>query len=312
MLKKRKIHGAIRFGNANTINKVTNRFRRIATTTHRAKCGHAWIIPSAHIATLHKHAQITLGHDGARDVQSAKLNLAWTGRKHVRRLFHHPVIEGAMVFVFERTHAVGDPFKRIADGVGKVVHGIDAPIVSCAVMLLIQNTIHRRVTHIDVGARHINLHAKNHATLFVLALFHFFKQTKAFFHRAIPIRAIFARFGQRATIGAHFLCIELANIGKSTLDPIDRDIIAMLIIFARKKQATLPVKTEPVNVFHDAVDILGFFLGRIGVIKTQIGQPSETFGRQKVCYKRLAMPNVQIPIGLWRKTGVHTLVTPAF
>ena len=143
----------------------------------------------------------------------------------------------------------------------------------------------------------------------MLARFHFLKQAQAFLHGTIPIGAVFAGLGQGAAVFAHLLGAQLAHIGQTALDPVHGDFVALVIVFAGEEQAALPVEAQPVDVGHDAVHILGLFLGGVGIVKAQIGHAAEFFGGLEIREHGLAMADVQVAVGFGRETGVHVLVT---
>ena len=175
VLQQGQIHGAVRLGQTDAVDEIVNGGGSVAPAAHSAQRGHPGIIPAGHVALFHQHPQIALGHDGLGQVQAAELDLPGMTGQHVLSVLHHPVVQGTVILVFQRAEAVGDALQRVADGVGEVVHGIDAPLLAGAVMLLIQDAVHGRVAHVDVGAGHVDLHAEDHAALGVPARLHFFK-----------------------------------------------------------------------------------------------------------------------------------------
>ena len=67
----------------------------------------------------------------------------------------------------------------------------------------------------------------------------------------------------------------------------------------------LPLKAKPLNVFLDEVDVAGLFLGRIGIVKTQVAFAAIFLGKSKIQADRLGMTDVQIPIRLRRKPRLN-------
>ena len=57
----------------------------------------------------------------------------------------------------QRTERVGDMLHSVLNGVGKVVHGVDAPLVAGAVMELVVDAVEGGVTHIEVAAGQVDL-----------------------------------------------------------------------------------------------------------------------------------------------------------
>ena len=81
-----------------------------------------------------------------------------------------------------------------------VVHRIDAPLVAGAVMLGVQDAVHHRVAHVEVGRRHVDLGAQRARAVRKLARLHAREQVEVLFDGAIAVRALLAGLGQRAAI----------------------------------------------------------------------------------------------------------------
>ena len=77
-----------------------------------------------------------------------------------------------MISELERAHGVRNFLDRVRLTVRVVVHGIDAPLVPGAVMLGMQDAVHHRVAHIEVGRRHVDLGAQNLGAVGELARLH--------------------------------------------------------------------------------------------------------------------------------------------
>ena len=69
-----------------------------------------------------------------------------------------------------------------------------------------------------------------------------------------------------------------------------------------------PVEAEPAHVALDRVDIFLLFLGRIGVVVTQIALSAELLGDAEIQADRLGVADMQIAVGLGRKAGDDRLV----
>ena len=61
------------------------------------------------------------------------------------------------------------------------------------------------------------------------------------------------------------------------------------------------------DVLLDGVDECHVLLGGVGVVHTQSAQAAELLGSTEIDDQRLAVADVQIPVGLRRETGVHSL-----
>ena len=63
---------------------------------------------------------------------------------------------------------------------------------------------------------------------------------------------------------------ELGYIGFPLLDQFLRTLIHPVKIVGCEKEPVLPVRAEPGNIFLDRFHELDLFLGRIGIVKTQV------------------------------------------
>ena len=71
------------------------------------------------------------------------------------------------------------------------------------------------------------------------------------------------------------------------------------------KQILAPVETEPAHVFLDGVDVLLLFLGRIGIVETQVAAAAKLLGDAEVEADRFSMADVEIAVRLGREAGHH-------
>src|SRR5205823_13758222 len=66
----------------------------------------------------------------------------------------------------------------------------------------------------------------------------------------------------------------------------------------------------PVHIGHDGIDILGFFLGRIGVVHPNVAEAVELVCDPEVQADRLGMTDMKITVRLWWKAGDNPGVFP--
>ena len=228
------------------------------------------------------------------------------------RVLHHPVIQRAVIFKLQRAKRVRDALNGISQRMGVIIHRVDAPFAARAVMFLIEDSVHRRVAHIDVGGRHVDPGAQDVAPLGKLASPHPAEQVKALFGWPVAPWAVFAGLRQRASVFAHLVGAQFIHIGQAARDEIFRDQVTLLIILACVVQTARPVKAKPADIIHNTFDVLGFFLGRICIVKAQIAKPAVFFGGTEVCHQRLAVSDMQMAVGLGRKAGMHLGAAAAF
>ena len=70
---------------------------------------------------------------------------------------YHPVVKGTVILKFQGTDGMGDMLDGVLDGVGEIVHGIDAPLIPGIVVGHVGHPVNHRIPHIDVGGGHIDL-----------------------------------------------------------------------------------------------------------------------------------------------------------
>jgi hypothetical protein len=69
----------------------------------------------------------------------------------------------------------------------------------------VQNAIEHRIAQVDVARRHVDPGAQHTRTVRELAGAHPPEQVEVFIDCALPERAVLARLGQRAAVGAYFV-----------------------------------------------------------------------------------------------------------
>ena len=138
---------------------------------------------------------------------------------------------------------MGDAFDRITLAVREVVHRIDAPLPTRAVVRrFMDDAIHDRVAQVDIAGGHIDLGAQHARAVGEFAFTHALEQLKVFFHRSFPIRTLDARLGQRATVPAHFFRALIVNVSLPLLDQLDGERIELVGIVGGVESAVFPVE----------------------------------------------------------------------
>ena len=69
-----------------------------------------------------------------------------------------------------------------------------------------------------------------------------------------------------------------------------------------------PALDQPFHIGGDGVDVLDFFLGRVGVIEAQVADPAEFVGNAKIEADGFGMANMKIAIRLRWEPGDGGLV----
>ena len=275
----------------------------IAAAAQTAQGRHTGIVPTGHTALLHQLAQLALGHDGVVDAQTGKFDLAglMVGNGHI---VHHPVVQGAVLLILQRAQGVGNALQRVLNGMGKIIHGENAPLGPLTVVIDKANTVDDGVAHIEIAAGQIDLGAQGHLALLHLAVLHHLEQAQVLLDGAVTVGRSCGD-ADVAAVGTELLRGQFAHIGKTLFNQLDGVLIVLFKIVGAVVETVAPVKAQPVNILLDGVYILGVLLGGVGIVHAQVAQTAVLLGRAEVDAQRLAVADVQIAVGLRRKTGVN-------
>ena len=190
--------------------------------------------------------------------------------------------------------------------VREVVHRVDAPLVAGAVMLGVQDAVHHRVAHVQVGRGHVDLGAQRARAVGKLAGLHALEQVQVLFHasgcgRGSPCRARSACRGTGAPLRRSDRRRRPCRPGSAarptrTTGRNNR---------TRRSSRSSQSKPSQLHVLHDGIDVLGLFLLGIGVVEAQVGLAAELRRQAEIQADRLGVADVQIAVRLRRKARVH-------
>ncbi len=192
---------------------------------------------------------------------------------------------------------------------GKVIQRVDAPLVSCVLVRNMGNAVDDRVTHIHVRGCHINFGAEYPGPIRINSRLHFLKKLQILFHGTITAGAVFARLRQCAPVRADFIGAEIIDIGIALFDDPDRIFIHLVKVVGRIEKIISPVGAKPPDICLDGFDKFGFFLRRVGIIKTKMERSVILLSYGVVQQYGLGVPNVKITVGFRRKTCNHPVHT---
>ena len=311
VLQDGEIHHGIRLAHADDVNEIPDGAGGIAAAAHGGQGRHPGIVPPGDVAPFHQLAEVALAHDRPGHIQAGKLQLPGPGREHMGALFHDPVVERPVDFVFQGAHGMADAFQRVPDGMGEIVHRIDAPFIAGPPVLLIQNPVHGGIPHDDIRGGHIDLRPQGLAALRELAVFHPAEQIQAFLGGPVPPGAVAPGLRQRSPVFPHLVLAQLVHIGQAAADPVLRDLIALVIIIGSVEFPAGPVEAQPVDVPLNGFHILRILLGGIGIVKAEVAFSAVFFRGQKVHDQSLAVTDMHISVRLRGKAGMNLRI-PSF
>ena len=163
--------------------------------------------------------------------------------------------------------------------------------------------VENRIAQIHVRRGHVDLGAQRLGAVRKLSSLHPREQIQILFRRAIAERAVLARFGQAAAVLSGLLWRQVANVSLARLDQLDSPIMQLAEVVRSVALFTRPLKTEPLNIALDRIDVFLVFFRRVGVIETEIALATKLLRQTEVQADRLGMADMQVAIGLWREAG---------
>ena len=193
----------------------------------------------------------------------------------------------------------------------KIIQWVNTPLVALPVMVRAHNAVDRRVAQIEVGRRHIDFGAQGAAAIRELPVFHALEQIEVFLRRAAAVRAFAARLCQRATVFAHFIGRQIADIGLAVADELDRIFIALVKVIGAVKDR-VRICAEPAQILLDRLDELRVLLDGIRVVVAQVEQPVIFLCDKIIDEDRLCAADMQIAVRLRREARVNPLLQTVF
>src|SRR6516165_7345354 len=103
-----------------------------------------------------------------------------------------PIIEWTMVLKLQRANRMCDLFDGVRLTMSPIVHGVDAPLAVGPMMLGMQDAVHDRVAHVEIGGIHVDLGSERASAVRKLTGPHTAKKIQTFFNTAIAIRTFLA------------------------------------------------------------------------------------------------------------------------
>ena len=159
--------------------------------------------------------------------------------------------------------------------------------------------------HVDFGAQHA-------AAIGECAVFHLLKEVEVFFDRAVAVRAVFARLGERAAIFPDLVRGLVIHVRQALFDERDGPFVELAEIVGSVVRLRPPVEAEPANVLLHGVHVFLFFAGGVGVVVAEIALAIVGGGNAEVDADRLAVADVQVRVRLWWEASDDSVVAAVF
>ena len=219
-----------------------------------------------------------------------------------------PVIGGSVVLELECADGVRNALDCIRDGVGEVVHGVHAPLVARSGMFCELDPVEGGVTHVDVGAGHVQLGPQEVLAFGVFAFAHFLEELEVLLDASVAVGAVLARSGEGSAVFLDLLGSLAVNIGKALLDQVDCNLMELVVVVRGVVFVIAPVEAEPPDIALDGVDVLHVFLGGVRVVKSEMAYSVVFLCKTEVQADALDVSHVQVAVGLGRESGNDCVV----
>ncbi len=279
---------------------------RVTPPSHARHRGHAGVVPSDDIAFFHQIDELALAEDRVAHIEAGKFDLP--GTLALDELFQHPIVEGPVIFEFEGTDRMGNPFDIVGKTMGEIVHGVDDPVRAGAVVARPLDAVDDRVPHDDVRRGHIDFCTEHAASIGELARPHARKEVQVLLDRPRPVRTLLAGIGKGPAIRAYLIGVEVAHVGHALGDELYRVSVEPLVVVGGVKKPVVPVEAEPTHVGDDRLHEFEGFAARVGVVHPQVaGAPVLGFDAE-IETDGLRMADVEIAVRLRREPRGDTVM----
>ena len=175
-----------------------------------------------------------------------------------------------MILELQGADGVGDALNSVLYWMCEVIHGVNAPFVSCVVVGDMGYPVDDGITHVDVGGCHVYFGTEYFFSVCVFSGTHGFEKLQVLFYASITVRAFFARLRQGSTVGSDFFRRQVTDESFSFFNELDRRFVHGFKVIGSKEQAVFPVCTQPLDVGFDGLYELHFFFGGVGVIEAHV------------------------------------------
>ncbi len=175
-----------------------------------------------------------------------------------------------MILKLQRADGVRDLLHRIFDWMCKVIHRIDAPLISRVVVRHPRHPVDDRVAHIDVRRRHVNLCPEHLLSILILSVLHRLEQRKVLLYRTVPVRTVLSGLCERSPVLPDLVSSQVAHISLSVPDQFHGTLIHHVKIVRRIVKMVFKICAEPLHVFFYGLHILHVFFRRICVVKPKV------------------------------------------
>ena len=297
------IHGVVGVGHACLADEGEQGVGRIAAAAQTLQGGQTGVVPAVHVALLHQLAEVALGHDGVGDVHATEFPLM--GLLLKANLLHHPVVQGSVVAELAGAEGVGNALQGVLNGVGEIVHGVYAPLVTLAVMMDVLDAVDDGIAEVGVVRGGVDLGAQGAGAVLKLTVLHALEQLQVLLHASVAVGRLLGGLGAvGALVVGQIVLGQVANVGIALLDELNGELVAFAEIVGAVEHAARGGRAQPLQILADGADELVGLLGRVGVVVAEVEQAAVLVSHVGVDADGLHRADVEITVGLGGKAGV--------
>ena len=310
MLENRGVGQADEFRHADPDHEPPDRGRGDAAATDSADRRQAGVVPSRDHLLVHELDQFSLGNDRVAGNQLGEFVLLGQ-RLGQLQAFQDPVVQRPVHHELDRANAVGDALEVVAQAVGVVVQGVDAPGAAGLMVLHVPDPVEEGVAQPEVRRGHVDLRPQGPRPVGKFPRLHPLEEVEVLRHRAPAEGAVGARPVGRPAVFLGLLGAQVADVGLALLDERKRELIERPEVVAGMERLAVrglepqdlvrPAADQPLHVGDDGFDVGDVLLGGVGVVEAQVAPARVLAGDAEIEANGLRMPDVQIAVRLGRE-----------
>ena len=149
-----------------------------------------------------------------------------------------------------------------------VVHRVDLPALSGAVVLGMDDAIHDRITHQHIRMRHVDLGAQDLGPIGKFTALHALKKVAIFRRGAVAKGTVDASAGDGAAIAPGLFLGLVIDVGQAAFNQLQSPLKHLRKNVRGIARHAFPLPAQPLHVAGDAIDVFLILFRGIGVVIT--------------------------------------------
>ncbi|OPY05648.1 MAG: hypothetical protein A4E61_00223 [Syntrophorhabdus sp. PtaB.Bin184] len=197
---------------------------------------------------------------------------------------------------------MGDLLDGIGKAVGEVVHGVNDPVVTDAIVARALDPVDDGVTHGDIGRCHVDLRTEHTTAVFELTGPHPGEDVEVLLDGPVAVGTVPAWLRERAPVSPDLVGVEVADVCLPPPDEGHGELVEGLEVVRGEEEPVFPIKAKPPDVILDGLHELQGFPGGVGIIHAEVARSPVLGGDPEVQAYRLGVSYMEVAVRLRRKT----------